>query len=142
MGEKYKRILLFVVLFVFLIGSNNLGHHQITYNGLSQHTTCTQSEEAINRLKNIMYGFSLTTIEAQRHLEKISEKSEQHRFGGNLNKRMLLFYSLLKGLELLGLVGVIYILNMRDKVINYLLAIIYIHKSDGQKEGKHILLHS
>lgn len=140
MREKYKRILLFVIIFIFLVGSNVLSDNQMLHNKSYVNKTCPQSEDAINQLKNIMYEISFTNPQEQRSLDKVSEKPEQYRFGSNFNKRILLFYSLLEGLLLLGLEGAIYILNMRNKVVNYLLAIIYIHKSDGQKERKYILL--
>lgn len=136
MRKKYKYIFLFIIMIILFISNDGSNHAPMLYT----YETASQSQEAINRFKNAMYELSFVNPQEDKYVETINKKSEQYKTKANFNIRVLLYDSLLRSLELLGLIGAIYILNMRDKVVNYLLAIIYIHKSDGQKEGKHILL--
>lgn len=140
--NKCRRILLLIMIFIVLASGNFLASNNTTYTRIQADKTCTQSEDTINRLKNIMCELSFENIQSHNYLERLNEKPEQYRAGHNFNKRILLFYCLLEGLALLVGAWCTYILIMRKKLINYLIAIIYIHKSDGQKGKTHILLNS
>lgn len=137
-----RHILVFMMVVIFFISGSFLVNNNISHHSRPVERTCNQSEDTINQLKNIMCELNFENIQSRNYLRSINEKPEQYRVGNNFNKRILLFYCLLEGLALLVIAWCTYILIMRSKLINYLIAIIYIHKSDGQKDKAHILLNS
>lgn len=138
MEKKYKCMLIFMAVTIFFVTTNISNYAYISY----IHKAEAQSQKSFTGNQGVIYALSVMNIQGDKYAGQGSRKSEQYKSKTNFNIHVLLYDSLLKGLELLGSLGSVYILNMRDKVVNYLLAIIYIHKSDGQKEGKQLLLNS
>lgn len=131
-----------MLLCVFLLGNSFCSRYTITENIVHSKQALPRVGDTINRLKNIMYNINAESIQGRQRGSVIDEKPEQYRFGNGIRKQMLLFYCLCESMDLLVTAWTSYILISRKNLINYLMAIIYIHKSDGQKEGEHILLNS
>ncbi len=140
-SNKYRRMIRIITfIFMLLVGCSLGCSHNVQENSVQTGQTDTSSKDQLAQLTRGMCDVNTMSIQGHHSQTMIDERPEQHRFNGSFKKKMLLFYYLCESLVALSTAWYVYILILRDKFINYLIAIIYIHKLDGEKALKYNLL--